>query len=177
MVHVQLEQSMRNKVFWNGFKNNLFLSNAYVCACPTGYFGTNCATSSACGGSPCLNGGTCTSQPSVSLGYYCACAANYYGTNCQTKLTQGTCTGTDTSPTLCPVWASLNLCNYQYLYNLIPVPVYCPLSCQLCNQVSQCIDTQTSCSFWATSNLCASVNAINPNLCRKSCNNCPTGSK
>jgi hypothetical protein len=78
---------------------------------------------------------------------------------------------------LCPVWASLNLCNYQYLYNLIPVPVYCPSSCKLCNQVNQCLDTQTSCSFWAASNLCSTVNAISPNICRKSCNNCPAISK
>lgn len=37
----------------------------------------------ACAGSPCRNGGTCTSN---AMGYTCSCASGYEGTNCETNI-------------------------------------------------------------------------------------------
>ena len=158
----------------NGATCTVGAGNTPICTCATGYYGPTCSATSACAGNPCLNGGTCSNQASLSVGYYCACPANYFGVNCQVRLTVSTCNSADTSSILCPFWSSLGYCSYQYLYNLIPVPIYCPVSCKLCNNVQNCIDTQASCTFWANSGLCSTVNSINPNLCRKSCNNCPT---
>jgi hypothetical protein len=148
-------------------------SNTPICTCAKGFYGQYCALTSACMQNPCLNGGTCSNQFSSFNGYLCTCRANYFGINCQEYLSNSTCSSPDTSPILCPYWASLNYCSYHYTYNLIPLPVYCPQSCKLCNQVQTCVDSQISCAFWASAGLCATANSINPNLCRKSCNNCP----
>ena len=144
-----------------------------ICSCLPGFYGPNCSLSSPCSLNPCLNGGTCLIQASSPNGYSCSCLANYFGTNCQVLLTLYTCNAPDGNSTLCSYWATNGFCNYQYSYNQIPLPVYCPNSCKLCTQIQNCIDSQSSCTFWASSGLCNTVNNVNQNLCRKSCNNCP----
>ena len=146
--------------------------NAPICTCLNGFYGSFCTLTSPCAANPCQNGGTCSNQITVSSGYFCLCPANYYGINCQVLLSNLTCFAPDTNGLLCQYWASLNYCSYQYMFNLIPIPIYCPASCKLCYQLPTCVDSQASCSFWAASTLCPMLDNINQNLCRKSCNNC-----
>ena len=148
-------------------------NNSAVCLCSSGFLGSTCSSYLACSLNPCKNGGTCTNQPTYATGYYCSCPFGFYGVNCTVHMTNSTCNNAkDTSPIFCPLWHSSGLCANQYLYNLIPVPVYCPVSCKYCNEVQACQDTQINCLFWSTSNLCVLLNSINQNLCRKSCKIC-----
>ncbi len=128
---------------------------------------TTTSSISTCSSINCQNGGTCT-------GATCVCPANVYGPNCQYVVSASTCATGDTDSTNCPLWSSLGLCSFTYLYNSIPVPVYCPKSCGLCRNTNTCKDTQSSCAVWATLGQCGYLNTINPNLCQYSCGNCQT---
>ena len=55
---------------------------------------------------------------------------------------------------------------------LVPVPIYCPNSCNLCKTVSACSDSQSACETWANLGLCTTVNSKDPNLCKRSCGLC-----
>jgi hypothetical protein len=145
--------------------------NTPVCTCLSGYYGPTCSFYSVCSKNPCQNGGTCTNEPFFPTKYYCSCPTGFYGVNCTFSL-NNPCSASDSNSSLCEFWSSSGLCDSQYLYNLIPVPIYCPVSCQLCNKLQKCTDTQLGCIFWAASNLCSLVNSVNKNLCRKSCNTC-----
>jgi len=149
-----------------------------VCQCPAGYTGTRCGFQSSCATNPCQNGATCVDQTSIPGGtYYCQCPANFYGKNCDYQVTSQTCSAGDNNVADCQTWSQNGFCSFSYTFNLVPVPVYCPNSCSLCNDVTACADSQANCVIWSNMGLCASVNAIDPNLCRRSCNTCPSGTR
>ncbi len=152
-------------------------SNA-VCTCTTGWYGFFCNSQSACAApSPCLNNGACTNQLSSPF-YSCTCPPNFFGVNCQIKLTQQTCLSADRNAGLCALWKSLGFCSYSYLYQSIPVPVFCPQQCSLCSTVSSCQDNDKNCPVWAQRNLCSFLQQLNLiSVCRLSCNACPSQSK
>jgi hypothetical protein len=163
----------------NGGTCSLGSNNTAICTCISGFFGATCQTTNACqsgtnNGSPCLNGASCTQQPQLSNGYFCSCPANFFGINCQVQATNQTCSSSDMSSVLCPIWANAGFCDYRYLYQLIPVPVYCPSSCGACSSppVQACLDTQSNCVLWSSLGLCSQLNSINPNICRRSCGLC-----
>ena len=60
----------------------------YRCECPCGWAGHNCdADFNECGGSPCVNGGSCVDSTSPVSGigvcaYLCECAPTWEGVNC-----------------------------------------------------------------------------------------------
>lgn len=61
-------------------------NQTYVCACPSGFTGTNCQIAivpPGCQSNPCQNGGTCTG-PLTGTTYTCSCPSGYSGTNCET---------------------------------------------------------------------------------------------
>ena len=120
----------------------------------------------ACSSNPCGTGGTCSLDSNSQA--VCTCKQNYYGNNCQYQVTSDVCSKPDTDAKLCSQWAS-SYCSFNYKYNDVPVPIYCPVSCNLC---TSCQDTQPSCTTWASLGLCSVVNAKDPNLCRKSCGLC-----
>ena len=60
-----------------------FLFKAYVCQCPTGYYGTCCESRNYCMPNPCANNGLCTQ---TTTGYICSCLYPYTGTNCQQSM-------------------------------------------------------------------------------------------
>lgn len=53
---------------------------AYLCQCPTGFYGTRCELRNYCTPNPCANNGLCTQ---TTTGYICACTFPFTGTNCQ----------------------------------------------------------------------------------------------
>jgi len=149
-----------------------------TCQCLAGFSGTNCAFSTSCLNSPCLNGATCIDQSSTAGGtYYCQCAANFYGRNCDYRVDAQLCNAGDQNATSCQTWSLSGFCAFTYSYNLVPVPIYCPRTCGLCTNVTACADSQANCVIWANMGLCSKVNQIDPNLCRKSCGTCPTGTR
>jgi hypothetical protein len=159
----------------NGGKCSI-LNNSEVCVCVNGYSGDKCEIEETmlertCANNPCENGATCKDQNSSSGGlYFCECAANFYGKNCNYEVTDKICNSGDSNGN-CTVWKSLEMCNFRYTYNLIPIPVYCPTTCGLCKDISGCIDEQANCAVWASMGLCGEVD--NANICKKSCGTCP----
>ena len=69
----------------------------------------------------------------------------YTGNNCELLIN---CDRGDQSISQCRSWSSLGFCNLKYTYNGVSVPMYCPISCNMCNQ--QCTDAVNECSNWAT---------------------------
>eukprot|EP01048_Picozoa_sp_COSAG05_P020017 COSAG05_NODE_3297_length_2169_cov_15.159420_2_plen_576_part_01 len=54
--------------------------DSYICACASGYDGTNCGSNvDECQSIPCANGAACIDSIDR---YFCACASGYDGTNC-----------------------------------------------------------------------------------------------
>ena len=156
----------------NGGSCQVKSTGGYLCICSSGYNGLTCQNqlqTSNCADSPCLNSGTCSTN---SQGYFCACMSNFYGLNCQYQVTSQTCLTGDQNSNSCKSWANLGFCSFAYIYNSVPVPIYCPMSCGLCTTISGCFDTQERCSTWAQSGYC---NSIDANLCNKSCNLCAVG--
>lgn len=145
-----------------------------VCQCLTGYSGAYCQfdQNANCNSNPCLNGANCTNQNSQGAPYTCRCLANYYGKNCQYQVTSQLCSAGDTNPSFCPVWKTFGFCSYTYTFNSVPVPIYCPTSCNLCRTVSSCTDSQANCAVWSNLGLCNTVSSIDPNLCKRSCGLC-----
>ncbi len=59
--------------------------NAFLCACPAGYFGNQCQTDrDECGSVPCMNSGTCVDYVDSFL---CLCRPGFTGTQCQINST------------------------------------------------------------------------------------------
>jgi hypothetical protein len=57
------------------------LVNAYSCACPPGFTGTNCQINiDDCAGQPCQHGGACVDGVN---GYTCQCPPGFSGANCE----------------------------------------------------------------------------------------------
>jgi len=55
--------------------------STYQCLCPTGWTGTNCATSvNPCGALPCQNNGQCLA---LGNGFLCICPLGFNGTSCE----------------------------------------------------------------------------------------------
>lgn len=117
------------------------------------------------------------------------CQQNHYGPNCEFHVTPQKCMEGDSDKTMCSQWKKGDYCDFKYTYNDTPIPIYCPVSCGLCQTAviintqssnsyssppssSSCVDSQTSCTQWAALGLCSVVNAQDPNLCRRSCGNC-----
>ncbi len=148
-----------------------------VCQCQPGFSGTNCGFSTTCANRPCMNGATCVDQSASGGSYYCTCPANFYGRNCDYQVTAQSCSAGDVNSTSCATWSHFGFCSFTYTYNSIPVPIYCPQTCGLCNAVSACQDSQANCQIWANMGLCPKVTQIDPNLCRRSCGTCPTGTR
>ncbi len=123
----------------------------------------------ACLTSPCLNGGTCIPNPATG-GYSCVCEANFIGPTCQYPITRFLCDTGDSDVNKCQSWASLGFCNSAYTYSTVPIPLYCPISCRVCNQL--CFDSSDSCPLYASMGLCGVINSKNNGLCRRSCGTC-----
>ena len=141
-----------------------------VCQCAPGFSGTYCHYQGNCSSSPCQNNATCVNQVSLNGNYYCQCAPNYYGINCEYKLSSQICNGGDLNATLCSSWSYNGLCNFLNTYNSVPVSIYCPTSCGICEGF--CKDSQPNCAVWKNMGFCSTVNKINPLLCTKSCGTC-----
>ena len=150
------------------------VNNQPVCTCAPGWYGQFCSTNIPCqsgtnNSSPCLNGGTCTDQPT---GYKCRCPGNIFGTNCQFIVSSTTCAGGDMSVADCQRWAARGFCDRKFLFQDIPVPFYCPQSCAGTCAIQACNDSQPNCAYWSSLKLCDYINERNPNLCPKSCGLC-----
>lgn len=136
------------------------------CLCATGYTGSLCQFVNSCSGSPCQNGGVCSSYAGS---YVCNCSSNYSGPNCNYQITTQQCNAGDTNTTNCALWSLNGLCSYSYTYNSIPVPVYCISSCNICN--SNCIGKFFSKSSFLnliySNNLCVLLNQDSQANCKK----------
>lgn len=146
-----------------------------VCTCQNGYNGNLCQniiSIGSCAINPCGAGSVCVDLSSQGGTYTCQCAANYYGRNCQYFVTTAMCNAGDSNAAFCSVWRTLGFCSFTYSYQQVPVPIYCPTSCGLCRGVSSCQDSQANCAIWANFNLCPTINARDPNLCKRSCGLC-----
>jgi hypothetical protein len=162
------------------------------CFCQFGYTGTRCETKLTCSAanSPCLNGGTCVLN--INNATTCVCRANTYGNYCEFAVTAQLCQSGDRDTVKCKQWYSFGLCTFANSYSTMPLPFYCPQSCNLCatglatpvvlanslqNSIpaqhsADCVDSQTSCLLWAAMGLCNRVNQNDPKLCAKSCGRC-----
>ncbi len=102
------------------------------------------------------------------------CKANYYGDLCQYNVSSAICTQDDVNSTICARWKREGLCKFAYTKDKIPVPVYCPKTCEICkNLVPPCEDENpASCPEWLDRGLCPLLKARSPNLCKKSCKLC-----
>jgi hypothetical protein len=94
-------------------------------------------------------------------------AAGFTGNRCEYTLN---CNVGDTNINQCKSWSSLGFCDLKYLFSGSPIPILCPISCKYC--ASQCFDSAYECPQWASNGLCATINAQNNGLCRKSCTQC-----
>lgn len=156
-----------NTVCQNGGSCVLNSNNKPICLCESSFTGTNCETFiGSCNPLMCINGGTCLPNAYNGLNK-CICPPMYTGNNCELLIN---CDRGDQSISQCRSWSSLGFCNLKYTYNGVSVPMYCPISCNMCNQ--QCTDAVNECSNWATQGLCGSIVSQNNGLCRKSCNQC-----
>ena len=136
-----------------------------LCSCPIGFTGLVCNQTIA--NCFCQNGGRCNGNNR------CICLANFYGTNCEFALTSTICSRGDVDSDRCRGWRSNGFCSFSYTFNNVPILIYCPISCNVCNDIKQlCQDSQRSCEVWARLNFCDVVNRENPNLCRRSCGLC-----
>lgn len=104
--------------------------------------------------------------------FKCICPANFYGVNCQVQVTSATCNLSDTDINMCSTLSTLGYCKFIYSFDSIPIPIYCPRSCQACTKISLCSDIQTNCAQISLSGQCSSLNSTNPNACKKSCGLC-----
>uniref|UniRef100_A0A3Q2PDI8 DeltaC n=1 Tax=Fundulus heteroclitus TaxID=8078 RepID=A0A3Q2PDI8_FUNHE len=78
------------------------LLNGYSCACPQGFYGTDCQISAMrCADGPCFNGGTCQECRDLGSRLVCRCRPGFTGPLCETNiddcasnpcLNAGTCT-------------------------------------------------------------------------------------
>lgn len=144
------------------------------CNCGPNFTGSFCEVSRDDTCTLCHNGGTCFRQvtPANEVLNFCKCRANFFGRYCQLGLTRQTCSQTDTDPVVCSFYKAVNFCSYKYALGFVPIPVYCPRSCGLCQNGLSCVDEQVNCKIWSVLGLCEKANAINANMCRKSCKNC-----
>ncbi len=62
------------------FNKILIYLLAFICQCPTGYYGILCENRNYCTPNPCSNNGFCLQTVA---GYICSCSYPYTGTNCQ----------------------------------------------------------------------------------------------
>ena len=97
--------------------------------------------------------------------------ANYSGKNCDYAVTYAMCQAGDKNATRCAEWKASGLCRFEYFYGTTPVPLYCPLACNMCEcyQRASCQDEASECPMYAQLNFCSHINEYSPNLCRKSC--------
>ena len=118
---------------------------SYTCACPTGYFGNNCESStSMCHSAPCLNGAICTDEIN---NYSCNCTAGWIGTNCQNNIHMcasspcqngGTCfSGVNTYSCTCPTGYSGTNCDAN-LSKCSPSPCQNGGTCTPANNTYSC---------------------------------------
>lgn len=126
--------SCANNTCMNGGTCQVNSFGLQYCICPSGFTGGLCQFNAVnCSSSPCRNGGICTSSGGS---YACNCTANYYGPNCDYLISAQQCTAGDTNQTTCALLKSNGFCNYNLFYNMVPVPVYCPSSCNVCRASS-----------------------------------------
>lgn len=138
-----------------------------VCLCNQGFVGEYCQTYvGSCNSQVCLNGGTCIPNRYNGL-HACICPSGYIGDKCEYKIN---CDRGDTNIAQCRSWSSMGFCNLKYTYNQMPVPVFCPISCNVCNLL--CYDAVDQCPLWSSQGICGSINLQNNGLCRKSCGQC-----
>lgn len=148
------------------FTNSTY--EAFYCVCRESYTGRNCEypfNNNVCQVTTCQNGGSCYlnehHQPQ------CFCQEGFTGNNCEYRIN---CLHGDTNPNQCQLWSYQGFCNYKYMFNSVPLPIYCPISCGLCK--GRCFDSQKQCSYWASLGLCNVLNSQNNQLCKKSCGSC-----
>ncbi len=98
--------------------------------------------------------------------------ANFFGKKCEYPINQETCNKTDSNHVFCPVWRSFGFCSFDYVYNYIPIPAFCPKSCDLCNTINFCDDNKPDCVNWAALDFCDTIVNKDPNLCKRSCGLC-----
>lgn len=147
------------------------LNNSTTCSCPNGFSGVKCEVETGCNTLFCQNGGTCVIDSSNNTPR-CKCNSNFYGKRCEVAVNAQLCNSNDSNSTKCSVWSSLGFCDFTYIFNDIPVPVYCPRTCSLCKRVLTCVDQQTNCEIWQKLGMCNKINAVDANICKKSCGNC-----
>ncbi len=77
----------------------------------------------------------------------------------------------------CRVWKALGYCSFQYMSNMIPIPIQCPSTCNMCSNYMNtasngCADLEPNCPTWSSLGLCNSIKQKDERLCRKSCKMC-----
>ena len=163
--------SCSNKPCLNGGTCVMGLNNSTTCFCPNGFSGVNCELPTTCNTLFCQNGGTCVTDSSTNTPR-CKCNANFYGKRCEVGINAQLCISNDTNSTKCLTWSALGYCDFTYIFNDLPVPVYCPSTCGLCKKVLTCVDQQLNCDVWSKLGMCSTINAVDANICKKSCGNC-----
>lgn len=132
-----------------------------------------------------MNGGTCQSW--FNNNYNCICPrkfffsyffshfnivlANYTGKNCGHVIPSDICIRGDLNPKSCHEWRMHGFCDFNFLFQNIPVPLYCPVSCGVCI-FPPCLDVDINCPLWQSYGFCNYLNTHHPGLCRRSCNAC-----
>jgi hypothetical protein len=79
--------------------------------------------SAPCVNNPCQNGGVCVNRTTANSTFVCQCPVNVYGRLCEFRITAEICNGSDADRSNCQSWSSLGFCSFNYLYNLVPVPI------------------------------------------------------
>lgn len=161
-------QGCGNFICQNGGTCYLNSLSQAMCNCQNGFEGQYCERYRAtCISNYCLNGGTCI--PSATGLNTCLCPVGFIGNKCEYAVN---CDRGDQSISQCQNWAQRGFCKLKYTYNSIPVPIYCPISCNMCNDNQLCTDSTPQCYNWKQQNLCPSIAMQNNGLCRKSCGGC-----
>jgi hypothetical protein len=131
--------------------------------------GDSCEFATTCETINCQNSGTCKEEED-GIHVKCECSKNFYGQYCENQITEEICKVGDRNEVDCKIWEFYGFCSFSYTYNAVPVPIFCPHTCDLCSDMV-CEDTQTNCGIWVAMGLCKNFNGLDI-ACRKSCGFC-----